>query len=214
MPHFSLVICIPVFDNPGTIVDVIEACLLETPHPIFVIDDGSQISVESLFKARCGPGEKRVSFYRDDQNQGKGQALQRGFVEAVRCGFTHLIAIDGDGQHVPAEIVKLERAAIESPWALIVGDRDMKSQNVPGSSVFGKKFSNFWVRYQTDVGVGDSQSGFRIYPLYLLQNMKFYCKKYDFEIEVLIRLIWSGVEVRKRQDISALFSTGNPSQSF
>ncbi|MBL7672405.1 MAG: DUF2062 domain-containing protein [Bdellovibrionaceae bacterium] len=190
------VICIPVFDNPGTIVDVIEACLLETPHPVFVIDDGSQISVESLFKARCGPGEKRVSFYRDDQNQGKGQALQRGFVEAVRCGFTHLIAIDGDGQHVPAEIVKLERAAIESPWALIVGDRDMKSQNVPASSVFGKKFSNFWVRYQTDVGVGDSQSGFRIYPLYLLQNMKFYCKKYDFEIEVLIRLIWSGVAVR------------------
>jgi predicted LPLAT superfamily acyltransferase/uncharacterized protein (DUF2062 family) len=190
------VVCIPVFNNPATIVEVIQSCLKATSLPILVVDDGSVIPVQELFISQNPGGNSRVTFVRHDKNCGKGVALQTAFKTAVARGFTHLVAIDGDGQHDPAEIPKLVRCADENPWALIIGDRDMQTANVPGSSTFGKKFSNFWVKYQTSVGVADSQSGYRIYPLFFLQNMKFFCKKYDFEIEVLTRLIWRGVSVK------------------
>ncbi|MBC7369933.1 MAG: DUF2062 domain-containing protein [Bdellovibrionaceae bacterium] len=193
IPRF--VVCIPVFNNPTTIVAVIEGCLRESPHDVMVMDDGSEVSVESLYRKKHAQVDARLSFVRHAKNLGKGAALQTAFREAVRLGFTHLVAIDGDGQHDPADLVKMITAAELDPWGLIVGDRDMHTENVPGSSTFGKKFSNFWVRYQTNVGVADSQSGYRVYPLFFLQNMKFFCKRYDFEIEVLIRLIWKGVVV-------------------
>ncbi|UYL09599.1 DUF2062 domain-containing protein [Bdellovibrio sp. SKB1291214] len=190
------VIGIPVYNNPNTVVGVIERCLAESTYPILVIDDGSDIAVERLFKDKHPDSHPRVSFVRHERNEGKGVALQTGFKESLRRGFSHFIAIDADDQHDPKDMPAMVQAALQSPWALIVGDRDMQVEHVPGSSTFGKKFSNFWVRYQTDVGVADSQSGYRIYPLFFLQNMKFFCTKYDFEIEVLTRLIWRNVEIK------------------
>src|SRR5262249_27039737 len=64
-------------------------------------------------------------------------------------------------------------------------------------SRFGRKFSNFWVRYETERSISDSQSGLRIYPLFHLQNLRFRTRRYDFEIEVLIRLLWKGVKPRE-----------------
>jgi predicted LPLAT superfamily acyltransferase/uncharacterized protein (DUF2062 family) len=190
------IIGIPVYNNPNTVVSVIERCLSESEFPILVIDDGSVTPVERLFKDKYPDSHPRVSFVRHEVNQGKGVALQTGFKETLRRGYSHFIAIDADDQHDPKDMALLVQSARENPWALIVGDRDMQVENVPGSSTFGKKFSNFWVRYQTDVGVADSQSGYRIYPLFFLQNMKFFCTKYDFEIEVLTRLIWRNVEIK------------------
>ena len=190
------VVCIPVYNNSTTIVQVIENCLKHWDGPLMVLDDGSDMPVENLFRQKFSEGHDRLNFVRHPKNLGKGAALRTAFREAVRLNFTHLVAIDGDGQHDAADLEKMMASSALDPWALIVGDRDMQTENVPGSSTFGKKFSNFWVRYQTSVGIADSQSGYRIYPLFFLQNMKFFCRRYDFEIEVLIRLIWKGVAVR------------------
>lgn len=189
-------ICIPVYNNPKTIVEVIEKTLSLSPYPLIVVDDGSDISVESLYLEKNKTIPQNLSFIRHEKNQGKGVALQTAFKVAVERSFTHLVTLDGDGQHDPADISKLIDCAILNPWSLIVGDRDMQTENVPGSSSFGKKFSNFWVQYQTSVGVSDSQSGYRLYPLFHVQNMNFYCTMYEFEIEVLIRLIWKKVNVK------------------
>ena len=185
------VICIPVFNNPTTIAGVIDGCLRIEGLPVLVVDDGSHVPVEEIYGTH-----PLVTYLRHPSNMGKGVALQDAFRWAIAQGYTHLIAIDGDGQHDPQDIVPLRAAAEDDPWAIVVGDRDMRAANVPGSSAFGKKFSNFWVRYQTNVGVADSQSGYRIYPLFFVQNMKFFCRRYDFEIEVLIRLIWKGLAVK------------------
>ncbi|MFZ3231636.1 MAG: DUF2062 domain-containing protein [Pseudobdellovibrio sp.] len=199
-------ICIPVFNHPKTVVAVIADCLKETSLPIFVIDDGSDESVQNLYQLQIQnfffdpidlqAVEKRVIFFRHEKNRGKGHAIQTAINKTVKLGFTHLVTIDADGQHLPKEISKVVQAAIENPWAVILGDREMQTQNVPKSSVFGKAFSNFWVKYETDKVVGDSQSGFRVYPLFYLQTMSFLTGRYDFEVEVLTRLIWKGVEVK------------------
>ncbi len=71
----------------------------------------------------------------------------------------------------------------------------MDQASVPGKSSFGHKFSNFWFKVETGVQMGDTQSGYRLYPVKLLQNFKFMTKKFEFEIEVMVRAVWSGIEI-------------------
>lgn len=192
--QLKFLICIPVFNHPLTVNQVIQDCLSHQEHSILVVDDGSDSDVKSAYES-VFPLNSRVHFLKHEKNKGKGAALQTAIKWAVRNGFTHLVTIDADGQHSAHNINDLIKNSYLKPWSVILGDRQMKTENVPKSSVFGKAFSNFWVKYQTDKVVGDSQSGFRIYPLFYLQTMRFLTKRYDFEVEVLTRLIWNDVEV-------------------
>lgn len=184
-----LCVVIPTFDNPGTIADVCARALKSCAFPVLVIDDGSMVPVATLV-----PESDRLHVVRLQSNKGKGIALQEALAWCLLRGFTHIIALDGDGQHFPEDIPLLAEEVRKNPWNLVIGERKMDS-TAPGISHFGRGFSNFWVRYQADSEVRDSQSGYRAYPLFPLQTMHFYTRRYDFEIEVLVRLLWRGVEV-------------------
>lgn len=56
-------------------------------------------------------------------NLGVGRAIQAGFQHALQQGYDYVVRIDGDGQHPPSEIVKLQQKAADSPADLIVGSR-------------------------------------------------------------------------------------------
>ncbi|MCX6112014.1 MAG: DUF2062 domain-containing protein, partial [Proteobacteria bacterium] len=191
-------ICIPTYNNRASIKDVVAGCLSKTSLPIIIIDDGSDDDVELILKDMQSD---RVEIVRHKQNLGKGKALQTAIADSISKGFTHLLTIDADGQHPPAEILNILLEAKKHPWALIIGKRNFSKvdNNIPGISRFGRKFSNYWVKYQTDYAISDSQSGFRCYPLFHVQSMNFYTKRFDFEIEILIRLLWKGVHVREVQ---------------
>lgn len=194
--HF---ICIPSYDNPKTVGQVVSQALAETPYPILLIDDGSKVPVTDLLiypdhVRALESGRLRV--HRFPKNEGKGWALQFGIQYGVLNNFTHMISMDSDGQHFASEVSKMAEAAMHYPWDLIIGNRKLEGDTVPSISKFGRKFSNYWVKYQTDSIVADSQSGFRNYPLFHCQDLTFWTKKFDFEIEILIRLIWKGVSVR------------------
>ncbi|MCW8838455.1 MAG: glycosyltransferase family 2 protein, partial [Thiovulaceae bacterium] len=78
--------------------------------------------------------------------------------------------------------------------SIVIGNRDFKHENVPDSSKFGRKFSNFWVKLETFKTLGDTQSGFRIYPTNILDlNIK--NKRFDFEIEVLALHSYRGGDI-------------------
>ncbi len=194
-----VLVCIPTFNNPLTIDAVVTSALNETALSVLVVDDGSEQPVGQLLKSQeCFAARMsgRLHLIRFAQNLGKGAAIQEAIRFAVKNGFTHLLTVDGDGQHYLSEAAELLKAAQQQPWNLIIGRRRLEtSENVPTVSKFGREFSNFWVGYQTGHKVHDSQSGYRLYPLFHLQNWKFWTRKYDFEIEVLIRLIWSGVGI-------------------
>ncbi len=191
-------LCIPVFDNAESVVAVVRGCLAHTALPILVVDDGSKIPVEQLLRADetvlplLG---SHIVIRRFDTNRGKGAAIALAFRDSVADGFTHAVTIDADGQHLPEELPTLLDAMRANPWSLIVGSRDLQGASAPPISKFGRRFSNFWVRFQTDSRVGDSQSGLRIYPLFHVQRMTFRTRRFDFEIEALIRLMWRGVSV-------------------
>jgi len=71
----------------------------------------------------------------------------------------------------------------------------MTGDGIPGKSSFGHRFSNFWFLVETGIKHPDTQSGFRLYPLDRIKEMKWFTKKYEFEIEVIVRLAWKGVKI-------------------
>jgi uncharacterized protein (DUF2062 family) len=71
----------------------------------------------------------------------------------------------------------------------------MEQAGIPGKSSFGNKFSNFWYWVETGFTMDDTQSGYRLYPVEPLKNTTFFTRKFEFEIEVIVRAAWMGIPI-------------------
>ncbi len=182
-------VIIPTYNNETTLAGVITDVAGYTDH-IIVVNDGSTDNTKSIIDKHSFV--QQISY---EKNVGKGWALRKAFAYATAKGYKYAITIDSDGQHfakdLPAFIEKLET----EPNAIIIGARNMDQASVPGGSSFGNKFSNFWFKLETGINCPDTQSGYRLYPLDALKNMRFFTRKYEFEIEVLVRSAWKSVNV-------------------
>lgn len=177
---------VPVYNNLGTVADVVRRCCEQVPN-VLVIDDGSDEPVKNLL------GDSPVTVLRHEQNQGKGEALLTALRHIQGQGGAWMITLDADGQHNPEDIQKFLPALRAEPEAIHIGTRDFDVPNVPGSSRFGRSFSNFWVQLETGIAVKDTQSGFRAYPVKLVSQLLLRSSHFDFEIEVLVRAAWAGL---------------------
>ena len=188
----SPAVLIPVKDNVGTIADVTRKSLAHG-LPVYVIDDGSSDGSGDAAGA-AGSGGGGAKILRHPVNLGKGQALLTGMRAALRDGHSHVICLDADGQHDPDDIPAFAAAIAESPNAIIAGVRDLST--APGRSQFGRKFSNFWVWVETGWHLADTQCGFRAYPIEATLALGLGGSRYDLEVEIFSRSIWSGTPVR------------------
>ncbi len=192
-----VLIVIPVYNHAATLREVVERCLAVHPQ-VLVVDDGSS---DGALETLAGLDVRTL---RHEQNRGKGAAILTAASEAQRLGMSHIVTIDADGQHDPADFPRFVEVMRQHPLALVVGNRDFSVANIPGSSRFGRKFSNFWLRVQTGKSLPDTQNGFRAYPVFVLQGLKWHETRYSFEIEVLVKAAWAGVELRD-VDISVYY---------
>jgi glycosyltransferase involved in cell wall biosynthesis len=124
---------------------------------VLVVDDGSAVPAAELLE-----GLDRARVLRFERNQGKGAAILAGAAWARDAGATHLLTLDADGQHDAADIPAFLAAVQATPFGVLVGARDFATPTVPRSSRVGRAFSNFWLRVQTGVALGDRHSGFRV----------------------------------------------------
>ena len=189
-------VVIPVFNNERTVLQVALAARRLHPH-VLVVDDGSTRlpnDFDNILKAND------IRLIRHQQNCGKGVALQTALKDLHERHADYMITLDADGQHspddIPAFIDLLEKEG-QNRDLLVIGVRDFNAPNVPDSSKFGRKFSNFWIKLETGVTCADTQSGFRAYPVEPLSKLKFHCSRYNFEIEVLTRGLWGGLKLRE-----------------
>ncbi len=183
-------IVIPTYNNVNTVGEVISKALQYT-HNIIVINDGSTQDKTQILNQF-----DKIELISYSKNRGKGYALKKGFKKALELGYDYAITMDSDGQHQHENLTDFLDELEQHHNALIVGARTFKKvENMPGRNSFANRFSNFWFQLQTGVKLPDTQSGFRLYPLQLFRSRKYVTRKYEFELEVLVRAAWTGMKV-------------------
>ncbi|MEP7141888.1 MAG: DUF2062 domain-containing protein [Ferruginibacter sp.] len=186
---FRICVIIPTYNNASTLASVIEDVAFYTNN-IILANDGS--TDDTIAIVEQFPFVQLITY---PKNVGKGWAIRKAFTFAIELNYKFAITIDSDGQHFAKDLpIFIGKLQLE-PNAIIIGSRNMEQASVPGKSSFGNKFSNFWFKVETGINCPDTQSGFRAYPISLLKDIRFITRKYEFEIEVLVRAAWKGIEI-------------------
>jgi len=181
-------IVIPVFNEASTIRDIVHQ--VGRHGDVLVVDDGSS----------DGTGEAAYSAGADvirlGCRAGKGAALRRAFGEALARGVHRVLTMDGDGQHDPSDIPRLLEAAAKAPDALVIGGRLGGPAGIlPPGRVAAMRVAGFFINWVTGVNVSDTQSGFRVYPTSLVEDVKPRRGGFVLESEMLIRAAVTGWRV-------------------
>ncbi len=190
-------IIIPVYNHEAAIPQVL-AQLKKFGIPTLLVNDGSSALCSKIL-ADCAEREPDwFSLINRPENGGKGAAVLDGFKAALALGFTHALQIDADGQHDVNDIPAFIEAGRQHPDALILG-QPLFDETAPKSRVYGRTIANLWVWINTlSFAVEDSMCGFRVYPLAAVAELAEgtqIAEGMAFDIDILVRLYWQGVDV-------------------
>ena len=187
---YRICVLIPTYNNAGSLAQVITDVAQYTSN-ILVVNDGSTDNTAAVLKQFAFI--KQLTY---QPNRGKGWALRHGFEFARQAGYKYAVTIDSDGQHFANDLPQFIADLKSHGDAIIIGARNMEQTSVPAKSSTGNRISSFWFWVETGVKMTDTQSGFRLYPVHLLADKKWITRKYEFEIEVMVRASWSGIPIR------------------
>lgn len=174
-------IVIPAYNEEATIHDVALQALKKS-ETVIIVDDGS--SDKTISKL----GDLPVTLIQNKTNQGKAASLWAGFMAALEYDINAIITLDGDGQHAPDDIPLLLNKAKDFPKDIIIGARLADKSAIPAKRYYANKIANFWIAWASAYPIHDSQSGFRLYPTSLFDNLNISTKHgFVFESEILIK---------------------------
>ena len=180
-------VVIPAYNEEATIFDVVQQALNESDN-VIVVDDGSADKTVSRLEGLP------ITLIKHERNKGKAASLWDGFMAALKMDVDSIVTLDGDGQHAPSDISLLLKKSIEFPNDIIVGARLADKHVIPAKRYYANKFANFWLAWAAGYPIKDSQSGFRIYPKALFDNLKISTKHgFVFESEIFIKAAKKGI---------------------
>jgi flavin-dependent dehydrogenase len=181
---------IPVFDEAATIAGLVERAA--SHGTVIVVDDGS---ADGSAEAAAAAGAIVV---RSPRRRGKGAALRVGFNEALCRGAQRVITLDGDGQHDPDDIPRLLAVSAADPRALVIGSRlTDDGARMESARLNALRVAGFFINWLTGWDVGDTQSGFRVYPRVLLEAVVPRRGGFVLETEMLLQAAAAGFTIRE-----------------
>lgn len=164
-------------------------------NPVWVVVDGSNDGTAEALEAMAQEDAGLRVFIRP-KNGGKGTAVLEGTEAALREGYTHVLTMDSDGQHPPDRIRDFMAVSAANPNSMVLGV-PIFDASAPSVRVKGRRISNFWANVETvGAGIQDSLFGFRVYPaapLARIMRSHLWMRRFDFDVEIVVRLSWSGV---------------------
>jgi glycosyltransferase involved in cell wall biosynthesis len=193
-PSSTHLVLIPSF-NPGTKVFSTVREALDHWAPVWVVVDGSTDHSEHRL-SEMAASDANLRVWVLPENRGKGAAVLFGVKEAQAQGFTHVLTLDSDGQHPAGRIPEFMQASLASPDSMVLGE-PVFDASAPSLRVKGRKISNWWANLETLwAGIHDSLFGFRVYPIGALISVmrrQPWMRRFDFDVEAVVRLCWRGV---------------------
>lgn len=185
-PERPLLCIVPALNEALTITAVLDDLHAECPYAdVVVIDDGSTDATREVALS-AGARVARMPF-----NVGIGGAVQTGLMWARDHDYAMAVQVDGDGQHVAAEIATLVETAQASGANVIIGSRfldDTSGFKSTAARRSGMRVLAWLVSVLSGERFTDTTSGFRLYDR---RAIEFLCTNYpeDYpEVEAILAL--------------------------
>ena len=187
MVYPDIVAVVPAYNPDEALLRLVEA--LRGRLSLLVVDDGSEDA--SVFE-RLPEGEG-VTVLAHAANRGKGAALKTAFRHVVerRPDAAGVVTVDADGQHLPADALKVAeclRVRLReriSAGSVVFGVRRFDGA-VPPRNRYGNLLARVAVRALLGVRLSDTQTGLRGIPARLLPALiDIPFDRYEFETEML-----------------------------
>lgn len=165
----KILLIIPAYNEADSLPSLLTELVDYPQYDIVVINDASKddtAKVAAQYNVPC------VSL---PVNLGLSGAVQTGFLYATEYQYDVCIQIDGDGQHVPAEIAKLVKK-MEEGNDIVIGSRFLESNGKYEQSffrAFGAKYLTFLIKAFSGLKLTDPTSGMRAFRRNIFVKMAY-----------------------------------------
>lgn len=179
----TLAIVLPAYNEEKKISDVLQS-LPETLPGVdkiitIVVNDGSTDKTAAVATKYCDYCITHII------NLGLGGALITGIHAAKKLKADYLITFDSDGQHSPADIIKVLKPILNDKADAVIGSRMKDLKNMPAIKVFGNWFFNFITYFIFQQWTTDSQSGLRAFSAKAFTKLKLSSTGYEISSEII-----------------------------
>jgi glycosyltransferase involved in cell wall biosynthesis len=162
-------------DRVGAVVAGVRAHLAD----VLLVDDGSGDGTGEAAR-RAGA---RVVVH--EVNRGKAAALRSGLAVLLGEPHSHVLMLDADGQHDPADVPHFLAAAGEADFVL--GNRLWNPAAIPPRRFWTNFLGTRALQLMTGFPLEDSQCGFRLVSAAMLRRMGLVGRRYAIDTEILVR---------------------------
>lgn len=176
-------IIIPAYNEQDHISKVVQPAVKLLP--VLVIDDGSTDKTSEISR------QNGAEVFMQIPNQGKGEALKRGFREAIALNCEFVITLDADGQHDVQEIEKFISLYKAKNSDLIIGYRNFSE--MPFTRRMANTIGGWFFSWAIGRKIIDNQSGYRLMSRRLMEKVLDSKEAgFEFEVDVITTCVQTG----------------------
>ncbi len=171
----------PMYNEEETIGTVVTMAL-KYVDAVICIDDGSSDSSARIAE-KCG-----AIVIRHRVNRGYGGALKSLFIKAKEINADALVVLDSDGQHETSDIPKLLEPIMSGQADFTIGSRFINGgggTDMPAYRRLGIKVITAASNLSSDLGIKDTQSGFRAFSRSAIERLRFDSEGMELSLEML-----------------------------
>ena len=183
-------------------VEALAAAVLENLSPeggILFCDDNSPDGTGQIIDGLCA-ANPRIHVLHRERKEGLGRAYVAGFAKALEMGATHVIEMDCDFSHDPADVRRLLDAVTDCD--VVIGSRYVKGGRCVGwpfSRWFISRFGGLFIRFVMGTPEHDPTGGFKCFCREALERLgDFSCIRsfgYSFQMEMNYRMWKMGLRL-------------------
>jgi len=209
----KITVVVPSYKPDEKLINTITGIIAAGFTDVCVVDDGGGKNYNRVFdKVRELP-ECTVLVH--EVNRGKGAALKTAFeyIAENRPECLGVVTADGDGQHLPKDILSCAEAMCEKECA-ILGSRDFSGDDVPPRSKMGNRITSFVFLAFCGLRIHDTQTGLRAIPAGFLRDLPaIKGDRYEYETNMLLEAKRLGMDM-KEVSISTVYLDNNSASHF